>query len=114
MANVGFNCHNHLATDIRSREPVLCRRWIPGFATHCPDCDAPADRISVHALLGASRGGNVEKTEAKNYNQPRQSKPVVPSAERQKRSYVRLGPVLCSVCDSPGHNARTCDKRKSA
>jgi hypothetical protein len=66
---IGFTCREHIATVIATREPILCRRWIPSFARTCTDCGALRDRWpSALRLLAAlvsgsgERGGDIAKT----------------------------------------------------
>lgn len=70
---IGFTCGEHVATEIErtksGRVPVLCRRWVPGFARSCTECGAPSYRGSAlvaRVLAGVAfdglRGGDVGKT----------------------------------------------------
>lgn len=66
MKTPGDNCKAHLATSIADRAPLLCRRWVPGFARTCSECGAPspAERLAVlikNFVRGPGNGGDVEK-----------------------------------------------------
>ena len=63
---IGDNCKAHLATEIATREPVLCRRYLPGFALVCPDCGTPSPAVRIKAFVvsfvkGAGQGGDVDR-----------------------------------------------------
>jgi hypothetical protein len=71
---IGANCNAHVATEIRrvahfGRAPVLCRRWVPGFALVCPECGSPAPSVRIANFIRYTnaRGvqGDLEKTIAK-------------------------------------------------
>jgi hypothetical protein len=66
---IGFTCREHIATEIAGRTPVLCPRWVPGFARACCDCGAPSyrgsalvSRILAGTAFDGLRGGNVATT----------------------------------------------------
>ena len=71
---IGWNCGAHLGTSIdKKRTPLLCPRWVPGFATSCPDCGTTAPHVRIVSLAknyghrpgGFGGSGDIEKTVAR-------------------------------------------------
>lgn len=54
----GDMCQAHLATHIYGRSPILCRRWVPGFASHCSECGADSPRIRISQFVRNFAKGN--------------------------------------------------------
>lgn len=47
LPRAGANCGLVIATEITTRAPVRCRRWVPRIAERCCDCggEAPHTRV---------------------------------------------------------------------
>lgn len=64
-AMTGQPCHNHVATSIRGRTPLLCRRYVASFALACPECggEAPAVKLGRYVKNAVTRVGVIGDVE---------------------------------------------------